>query len=58
MLDDSDNKEVERKTKMIKKTRKVKAKPRKEGDEADKNEEEGGKKFPKKPLTAYIIYFQ
>ena len=55
----TDNKEVERKTKMIKKTRKLKAKPQgKEGEDGENNDDEVCKKLPKKPLTAYIIYFQ
>lgn len=54
-----DNKEKERKTKMIKKSNKQKTRmPKKIEGELDDVNEELKKKLPKKPLTAYIIYFQ
>lgn len=55
---DLDNKEVERKTKVIKKAKRAKGRPKKDGEEADNNDDDMAKKIPKKPLTAYIIYFQ
>lgn len=52
-----DNQEKERKTKLIKKMHKQGQKvPRRvEGEDGD---DDVKKKIPRKPLTAYIIYFQ
>ena len=53
-----DKEEKERKTKQIKKNfKKQKQKPKNKQDN-DNLDEEASKKLPKKPLTAYIIYFQ
>ena len=54
----ADREEKERKTKLIKKNNKkprMKPKTKAENENVD---DEVAKKLPKKPLTAYIIYFQ
>lgn len=58
MLRNADKEEKERKTKFIKKNiKKPKGKVKTKADN-DNLDEEVSKKLPKKPLTAYIIYFQ
>ena len=51
------NKEKDRKTKLIKKAQRAKPKIARRVD-GEEIEDDMKKKIPRKPLTAYIIYFQ